>query len=169
MMIFEWFTAVFSDPTEQARLFTVAISTILAVSLLLVNQWFISNRARNSRLIEKLEDLTSAIHEFYSLGIEVNRSLLLDKKYNEDSIDKFTGVGIKIDTLCSLYFSHALIDTNITANIISIGMDELNEPKLPNGATIPSNHPYIEGNEELHNWFEDSQSKVKLLIKKHIS
>ncbi|SIT12519.1 hypothetical protein [Neptunomonas antarctica] len=168
-MIFEWFNVVFSGPTEQAKLFTVAISTILAVTLLLMNQWFIGNRARKERLIEKLEDLTSAIHEFYSLGVEVNRCLHLSKKYDEKAIDKFIGLGIKIDTLCSLYFNNSTIDTSISADIISIGMEELNKPKLGNGATIPSDHPFMEMNEEIHIWFEDSQLKIKVLIKKHIT
>lgn len=42
-MIFEWFSTVFSEPTEQAKLFTVAISTTLAVTLLLLNQELLSN------------------------------------------------------------------------------------------------------------------------------
>jgi hypothetical protein len=167
-MIFEWFTTVFSEPSEQAKLFTIAVSTTLAVSLLLLNQWLISSRAKNSRLIEKLEELTSAVHEFSSVGYEVNRSLLLERKYDEGSIDKFLGVGIKIDTLCSLYFNKTPIDTSISTSIISIGTDELNEPKLPNGATIPSDHPYSEVNEELNIWFDEAQIKIKILVEKLI-
>ncbi|TOP47111.1 hypothetical protein CGH14_23510 [Vibrio parahaemolyticus] len=167
-MMFEWFSTVFSEPTEQAKLFTVAISTTLAVTLLLLNQWFIRKRDSKERAIEKLEELTGAVYEFYSLGTEVNRSLNLGKDHDEKLIEKFVGLGIKIDTLCSLYFRQSKIDTSISKDIISLGMDELSEPKLENGDTIPSNHPYIEANEALHTWFEAAQSKLEKLINQHV-
>ncbi|OEE31290.1 hypothetical protein [Vibrio ordalii] len=85
-MIFEWFSTVFSEPTEQAKLFTVAISTTLAVALLLLNQWFIRKRDKKERTIEKLEELIGSVREFYSLGNEVNRSLNLNKNYDENLI-----------------------------------------------------------------------------------
>lgn len=168
LMIFEWFSTVFSEPTEQAKLFTVAISTTLAVTLLLLNQWFIRKRDRKERVIEKLEELTGSVHEFYSLGAEVNRSLNLGKNYDEKLIEKFVGLGIRIDTLCSLYFRKSKIDTTISTNIISLGMDELSEPKLESGDTIPSDYPYIEANEELHIWFEAAQLKLEKLINQHV-
>ncbi|EGR0730471.1 hypothetical protein RDG66_16555 [Vibrio cholerae] len=167
-MIFEWFSTVFSEPTEQAKLFTVAISTTLAVALLLLNQWFIRKRDKKERTIEKLEELTGSVREFYSLGNEVNRSLNLNKNYDENLIEKFVGLGIRIDTLCNLYFRQSKIDTSISADIISLGMDALSEPKLESGDTIPSDHPYLETNEELHMWFETSQSKLEKLIHQHV-
>lgn len=167
-MIFEWFSTMFSEPSEQAKLFTVAISTTLAVTLLLLNQLFIRKRDRKERTIEKLEELTGSIYEFYSLGIEVNRSLNLGKTYDDKLIEKFVGLGIKVDTLCSLYFRQSKIDTSIFADIISLGIDGLSEPKLESGDTIPSDHSYLEVNEEFHAWFEESQLKLEQLINQHV-
>lgn len=48
------------------------------------------------------------------------------------------------------------------------GLDELNQPKTVDGETIPSYHPYIETNEELNLWFEESQLKLEGLVNLYV-
>jgi hypothetical protein len=164
----EWFTLVFGEPKEQAKLFTIVISTILALTILLLNQWFIIKRARNERLIVKLEELTKAIHAFATIGFEVNRSLHLDKSYNDDLINKFKELGDEVDMLSYLYFKNSSIDSDISADIINVGIDEIKKPKMPAGSNIPSNNSYIIGMFEIQEWLDNSKTIIKTLTRQHI-
>jgi hypothetical protein len=94
----EWFNSAFGEPSEQAKLFTVVLSTIFAVVIVLLNQWFISRRARNELLINKAEEYYAMVslvdgnlhnemyHRFFKEDLEfdtqcINKSTLLQTLY----------------------------------------------------------------------------------------
>jgi hypothetical protein len=167
MFVFEWFSLAFGDPKEQARLFMVLISTSLAITILLLNQWFISNRAKKERRIEKLEELTTAIHGFYSACNDVNCRLYLAVGASNVIINPLNEFTIQIDKLNALYFQDSPICT-ILSNEIS---DEVTNEITANG-TIPriniSDSSYRHMNNRLKNWFEDAMKTINILTKKHI-
>ena len=62
-----WILEVFSDKSDQARLVAIVISAVVAILVVLLNQWFLSRRSRRELLIEKIEELFSASNEYVSV------------------------------------------------------------------------------------------------------
>ncbi|KOF28971.1 hypothetical protein ACX05_00765 [Vibrio parahaemolyticus] len=62
-----WFTTVFSQPAQKAQLFSIVLSAFVAFSVLLLNQWFTSRRARKDHMINKIEEFYEAIGEYESV------------------------------------------------------------------------------------------------------
>lgn len=166
-----WFEVAFASPQEQARLFTVAISTVLAITILVLNQWFINRRTRKERMIEKLEELTTAIHGLVSSGHAANHSLFIDKIDDRSSIDQLREFNLQIDKICSLYFQSAKICTKTSYEILNdillvqykfnkeIEIDNKNDP----------GKSFLTLNQKINKWFKESDDTIKLLTKKIIN
>jgi hypothetical protein len=57
----QWITDIFEAQSDKARLVTTIIAAIIAISVVLINQWFNSRRARKDKLIEKTEEYFSCL------------------------------------------------------------------------------------------------------------
>lgn len=72
----DWLSSIFSDKEQQAQLITVSLSVTVAIFVVLLNQWFLSRRARKETLINKLAALYIAVGEYEELeSTVVNESL----------------------------------------------------------------------------------------------
>ena len=107
-----WILEVFSDKSDQARLVAILISAVVAILVVLLNQWFLSRRSRRELLIEKIEELFSASNEYVSACRELMDSLIPqgseqpDKYYEYPSIsvNKLNDSITKLQMICGLYF-----------------------------------------------------------------
>jgi len=54
-----FFAEIFEATGDQARLVTTLIAAVIAVVVVLANQWFNSRRARKEKIIEKIEEAFS--------------------------------------------------------------------------------------------------------------
>jgi len=52
---------IFSNQADQARLVTTLIAAIIAVSVVLLNQWLNSKRARKEKIIDKIEEAFTSV------------------------------------------------------------------------------------------------------------
>lgn len=59
-----WFLGVFSEPKQQAQLVAIFASALVAVFVLLLNQWFTSRKAIKERKIENVEKLYTSINDY---------------------------------------------------------------------------------------------------------
>ena len=108
----DWFQNIFSTPSDQGRLFTALISVLLAVSVLLLNQFFTNSRERKKILMGKVEELYLTTLEY----LEACDQLITDiqkSKYrcetgyhrnDEVAYAKMVNSVTKIEMLCDLYF-----------------------------------------------------------------
>ena len=82
--MFSWFNSIFAQPAQKAQLVAILMSAIVAVFVLLLNQWFTSRRAQKELYISKIEELYSAICEYELLSYDF-MSLLFNGKVGEES------------------------------------------------------------------------------------
>ncbi len=166
----EWFSLAFDDPKEQAKLFIALISTLLAITILLSNQWFISRRARKERLIIKLEELTIAIQGYYSAGYSINNDIHISKKDVAISINEMKEFGRKVNTICALYFNNISINTEKIVKDIEV--KAYASTKYNHTATTVAQFITINSHTQLKNdlanWFEDTMKIINFLTTKHI-
>lgn len=107
-----WFFEIFSDKSDQARLVAILISAIVAILVVLLNQWFFSRRSKRELLIEKIEELFSASNEYVSACRELMDALAQQDidhperyyEYPSDSVNKLNDSITKMQMICGLYF-----------------------------------------------------------------
>ncbi|MFT5420422.1 MAG: Zn-dependent protease with chaperone function [Candidatus Endobugula sp.] len=107
-----WIFEVFSDKFDQARLVAILISAVVAILVVLLNQWFVSRRSKRGLLIEKIEELFSSSNEYVSACRELMDAL--DQQnvdyperyyvYPNESVNKLNDSITKMQMLCGLYF-----------------------------------------------------------------
>ncbi|WP_332399406.1 hypothetical protein [Vibrio metschnikovii] len=74
---------IFADKAQQAQLISIGVSAFVALAFVLLNQWFLSRRARKEIYIKKIEELYLAINEYEDYSYEFI-SLLYDYEKNHD-------------------------------------------------------------------------------------
>lgn len=107
-----WFFEIFTDKSDQARLVAILVSALVAIFVVLLNQWFLSRRAKRELLIEKIEELFSASNEYVSACRELMDDLARQgtnhpEKYYEfpkESVNKLNDSISKMQMICGLYF-----------------------------------------------------------------
>jgi hypothetical protein len=107
-----WIIDIFSSKSDQARLVAILVSALVAILVVLLNQWFLSRRSKRELLIEKVEDLFSASNEYIAACRELMRSLSepnlnsSDKPYEypKGSLIKLNDSITKMQMICGLYF-----------------------------------------------------------------
>lgn len=162
------FLAAFSSPKEQAKLFMVLFSTLLAITILLLNQWFINRRGQKERMILKLEELTNAVHGVASVGHEINFARL-NKLPDTENIIRLKGFCIEINKLCTLYFKKHPIDTGIEHEILIV---RLNTNYLPTTHSsrieIMNKDNFVIVRDILDKWFDETDAVISILTQKYI-
>ena len=107
-----WIIEIFADKSDQARLVAILISAVVAIFVVLLNQWFVSRRSKRELLIEKIEELFSASNEYVSACRELMEALSqqgIDHperyyEYPSESVNKLNDSITKMQMICGLYF-----------------------------------------------------------------
>lgn len=107
-----WIIELFSDKSDQARLVAILISAVVAIFVVLLNQWFVSRRSKRELLIEKIEELFSASNEYVSACRELiyaftQQDIDYPERYYEypsESVNKLNDSITKMQMICGLYF-----------------------------------------------------------------
>ena len=107
-----WIIEIFSDKSDQARLVAILISAVVAILVVLLNQWFVSQRSKRELLIEKIEELFSGSNEYVSACRELMDALDQQDidhqaryyEYPGESVNKLNDSITKMQMICGLYF-----------------------------------------------------------------
>lgn len=164
-----WFQMVFSSTEEQARLFTTLVSVLLAISILLLNQWFTKRKTRRDLLIEKLEKLASSLYSYQRISSSLCNSFFLQHDVDPEKLAELSVVSGEIEMLQKLYFPNEKFDLTIGADIVTLGYDNLSNEKLKTGGIFPADHPYLEFSEALHEFSLEVEKQLEALAKKYIT
>lgn len=113
----KWLTDVFNEPAQQAQLIAIVFSAVVALSVLLVNQWFLTRRARCDLYIKKIEELYIAIADYEDAGYDfMSFSCTESNQFEMDSViqkfNRVTDALQKIDMFMSLYFLEVPFDVS---------------------------------------------------------
>lgn len=115
-----WLFEVFSEKSDQARLISILISAVVAVCVVLLNQWFLSRRSKRDLLIEKIEELFEAANEYVSACRELMDSFSEESvnnkqeffNYPASAVNKLNDSITKMQMICGLYFRSEKFDPN---------------------------------------------------------
>ncbi len=156
--MFDWFVKTFSSAQQQATLFSIVVSTILAISLLLLNQWFSSKKSKSDLRISKLEELMSTLYAYERLCFDI-----IGQCYNAQATDnavfskmtKSVELADKIEMLAALYFPSISFTSSDTQELLlKIHVSCLVRAK--NGSEVSE--------KEREQLFNQDTGKIKLLI-----
>lgn len=111
----DWLAGIFSEKQQQAQLVAMLFSVTVAVTVLFLNQWFLSRRARRDILIKKIEESYIAVEEYKrSAEAYMMRCFSGNENIDEDMLDHlYEDVCLNINKVSmyfDLYFSDSKID-----------------------------------------------------------
>ncbi len=121
IFMFEWFSKTFESSSQQATLFSIAVSTTLAVILLLLNQWFSTRKDKRNLRVSKLEEFATTIYAYERLCFDILSRLYQQSPSDQITINKMVEsveLSDKIEMLSSLYFSNIPFDSKLTQKTI---------------------------------------------------
>lgn len=119
--MFEWFSKTFESSSQQATLFSIVVSTTLAVILLLLNQWFSTRKDKRNLRVSKLEEFATTIYAYERLCFDILSRLYQQSPSDQITINKMVEsveLSDKIEMLSSLYFSNIPFDSKLTQKTI---------------------------------------------------
>lgn len=103
--IMDWLFLIFADKAQQAQLIAILVSAVIAILVVLLNQHFLSKRAKKEIYIKKIEEFYNVIMEYqqYSFNyvFECKNQLQTKSLSNNKVIDSID----KMEMLSNLYFS----------------------------------------------------------------
>lgn len=101
----DWLFLIFADKAQQAQLIAILVSAVIAILVVLLNQHFLSKRAKKEIYIKKIEEFYNVIMEYqqYSFNyvFECKNQLQTKSLSNNKVIDSID----KMEMLSNLYFS----------------------------------------------------------------
>ena len=78
----EWFQEIFQSSSDKARLISILISALVAIFVLLLNQWFTNRRERNKLISEKIEEMYLTSIDYTNSAHQMLKDLQLKKSQN---------------------------------------------------------------------------------------
>ncbi|HHX8286467.1 TPA: hypothetical protein ACVOYT_004651, partial [Vibrio diabolicus] len=127
-----WFTTVFSQPAQKAQLFSILLSALVAFSVLLLNQWFTSRRARKDHMINKIEEFYEAIGEYEKCAFELFSTMF---SYSEDQtqfqevLDRLQTSVQRVEMYIGLHFPEISFDTKAHSKLMQTAYYNLSDAK----------------------------------------
>ncbi|MGF1767071.1 hypothetical protein L4D06_06760 [Enterovibrio makurazakiensis] len=168
--MFEWFNKTFATAAQQATLFSIVVSTILAVSLLLLNQWFSTRKDNRNLRIVKLEEFATAIYSYERLCLDILSRLYQHPPTDQLIIDKMVAsveASDRIEMLSALYFPTIPFDPSSTQSIVYKVHRQFDAVEL-NQKTHPKDYiSYADATQSLIQVLSGLKSSVKLEMKKY--
>ncbi|OEB83477.1 hypothetical protein BBM86_08955 [Vibrio parahaemolyticus] len=166
----EWFRKTFETAAQQATLFSIVVSTLLAVSLLLLNQWFSTRKDNRNLRVVKLEEFATAIYSYERLCFD-----MLSRLYNHPPTDQLTidkmvesvELSDRIEMLSALYFSSIPFDPSATQSIVYKVHRQFDSIELNNKIDSKSYVSYVDATKEVKDVLTALKSSVKLEMKKY--
>lgn len=168
--MFEWFTVTFESAAQQATLFSIVVSTTLAVSLLLLNQWFSTRKDKRNLRVIKLEEYATAIYSYERLCFDV-----LSRLYNHPTTDQLTidkmvesvELSDRIEMLSALYFPSILFDPSTTQLVLYRVHHQFDSGDLNQQVVSKSYLSYQDATKEVKDVITELKSAVKNEMKKY--
>ncbi len=117
MLLMNWFFNVFSEPAQQAQLIAIVFSMVVAISVVFINQWLLTRRARREIKIKKVEELYIAISEYADatydfVSFSCDESNEFEMDLVREKFNRITDTLQKIDMYMTLYFPEVSFDIN---------------------------------------------------------
>jgi len=146
----EWVDTIFYDNSDKAKFITVFFSALVAVSVIILTQLFISRRERKQLLIEKVEEIYVALLFYQKFGIEYlalisnfsedysdeeeQQSTYKQLKEQQSTYEKVINSGQTVTMLMELYFSYIPSQDYDVEGIIKVLVEKM-EYKSEKGDT----------------------------------
>ena len=84
----QWLTDIFVGVSDQARLVTTILAAMIAIAVVLVNQWFNSRRSRNHKIIDKIEEIYLSVIKMEDAASAVHHEIMTNyEKYKVENSD----------------------------------------------------------------------------------
>lgn len=166
----DWFIKTFATAAQQATLFSIAVSTILAVSLLLLNQWFSSRKDKINLRVLKLEEFATTTYSYERLCYDILSRLYQQSPSDQFTIDKMVEsveVSDKIEMLSSLYFPHIPFDAKSIQGMISKVQYQFDILELNNKSDHSSYVSYDDATKVVKEVLSELKNSIRLEMKKY--
>lgn len=166
----EWFRETFETAAQQATLFSIVVSTLLAVSLLLLNQWFSTRRDQRNHRVVKLEEFATAIYSYERLCFDMLSRLYHHPPTDQLTIDKMVEsveLSDKIEMLSALYFPSIPFDPSWTQTIVYKVHHQFESVELNRQIDPKTFVSYGDATKEVKDILTTLKSSVKLEMKKY--
>ncbi|GAL31221.1 hypothetical protein JCM19239_6606 [Vibrio variabilis] len=166
----EWFVKTFETAAQQATLFSICVSTLLALSLLLLNQWFSKQKDNRNLRIVKLEEFATAIYSYERLCFDILSRLYNHPPTDQITIDKMVEsveLSDKIEMLSALYFPNIQFEPKTTQSIIYKVHRQFDVLELNNKSVPKTYVSYKDATEHIKDILKDLKSLVKQEMGKH--
>ena len=166
-----WFIDTFSTASEQAKLFSIVVSAVLAVCLLLLNQWFNSRKSKKELLIQKIEELLTTIYSYERISLDILSSLFNSAGVvNQVTLDKMaesTEISDKLEMLCVLYFPSINFEASKGQSIILKAHKDVEQVGTNYKHPKSSYSTYSSSTEKLKGLLSPLKEQTKALMKNH--
>lgn len=109
----DWFFKIFAEPRQQAQLVSIVVSALVAIFVLLLNQWFSNRKMLKELRIEKIESLYTTINEYESELLKLISLMFAQKADHEECLKSYysaSGYLQRIKMHFSLHFSGIKVD-----------------------------------------------------------
>ncbi len=170
----DWLQEAFSAPSDKARLVSILISVLLAISVLLLNQWFIDKRERKKIISEKIEEMYKASIAYVNAANELLRDCTNSEKYIDNlyEIDRALLSNLNdsikiIDMLCALYFEEIKFNKS-EYTIENIPMVIATSTSAKNLEERPSAQHFEKSKEHISNAEKTLTEICESLMRKHV-
>lgn len=163
----QWFAEIFSTNSDKARFIAILFSSIVAVAILLLNQYFINKRERQKVITEKIEELYIKISE-YDQHV---RDFLFTETTNVNTGENVSFLTLAIrsaeemEMLLCLYFPNSIFTNSESLHQEALLLkNSINSPNLD----VAEQGAVIETSFQLHgDKIKELRKNCQLLMTKH--
>ncbi|MDC3214522.1 hypothetical protein NQU47_18320 [Pseudoalteromonas distincta] len=147
-----WLCSIFAEKAQQAQLITILITAAMAIVVVLLNQYFLTKRARKEIYIKKIEEFHSLIIEYEVAG---NRFIYAKSNNDYEGLkqhgETVDNAIVKMSMIIELYFPSVSFKESDYRSVFD-SHHELN---------------YDEAGDELKNSAKSLKDKSKKLMRKN--
>ena len=117
--MFCWFEGVFSTSDQKVQLIAIISSTLIAIFVLLVNQWLVRRTARNELMLSKYELAYNHTVQLNAVMVKVCSS---DQNITPDKVQGLELLLVthaqELNGLCALYFPNINFDIELVNTLL---------------------------------------------------
>ncbi|PML78747.1 hypothetical protein [Enterovibrio norvegicus] len=168
--MYNWFLETFSTSSEQAKLFSIVVSVVLAVLILILNQWFISKRAKKELFVTKVEELLTTIYAYERISLDILSRLFNSTFSDQATLDKMAEsaeIADKLEMLCVLYFPEITFGSDDGQRIILKAHHDAEKFQGNHAHPNSSYATYQSSAKNLKELLNPLKESTKAIMKKH--
>lgn len=147
-----WLCSIFAEKAQQAQLIAIVITAAMAIVVVLLNQYFLTKRAKKEIYIKKIEEFHSLIIEYEVAG---NRFIYAKSNNDHEGLKQHgktvDNAIVKMSMIIELYFPSVSFKESDYRSVFD-SLHELN---------------YDEAGDELKNSAKSLKDKSKKLMRKN--